>query len=450
MKKILKISLITLAMLLLVVLVGGYFGWRHFESVLLDFEGDYTEKSAFQSLTEEGYTFLDRNDNGQLDIYEDDRQPMDKRVADLLGQMTVDEKIHLLKGSGIASAIGRVEAGTGIPDAVGTIVPTPRLGLPGVYLSDGPAGIRISPEREGEDCTYYCTAFPIATMLASTWNKDLVNQVGVATGNEAVAYGLDVILGPRANLHRHPLCGRNFEYYSEDPVLTGQIGAAMVNGIEFNGVGASVKHYVANNQETERFLNDAMVSERALRELYLKGFEIIVKQAQPWTIMSAYNKVNGTYTSQSKYLLTDILRDEWGFKDLVMTDWFAGNDAVAQIEAGNDLLEPGTKKQWDALQAGHKSGELSMAAIDKSASRILKLILQSKKVQNYQYDNNPDLKTHATITRQSAAEGMVLLKNEATLPMQKGQKVALIGVTSYDFIAGGTGSGDVNEAYTIS
>ena len=269
-------------------------------------------------------------------------------------------------------------------------------------------------------------------------------------GNEALEYGLDVILGPGANIHRHPLCGRNFEYYSEDPVLTGNIGAAMVNGIESNGIGTSVKHYVANNQETERFLNDVIVSERAMREIYLKGFEIIVKKAQPWTIMSSYNKVNGTYTSENNYLLTDVLRDDWKFEGLVMTDWFGGKDAAAQIKAGNDLLEPGTKKQWKALKKAHKSGELSIEAIDTAVRRILKLIFQSKKMQHEQFGNNPDLKAHAEITRQSASEGMVLLKNENTLPIQHTKNVALLGVTSYDFIAGGTGSGDVNEAYTIS
>ncbi len=416
----------------------------------LDFEDEYVENMDLSEVTVDGYTFLDRNGNGELDIYEDNRISINERVEDLLSQMTIDERIHLLKGSGIASAAGMVEPGTGIPGAVGTIVPTPRLGIPTVYLSDGPAGLRIQPTREGEDRTYYCTAFPIATLLSSTWNEDLVEEVGIAMGKEALEYGLDVILGPGANIHRHPLCGRNFEYYSEDPVLTGNIGAAMVNGIESNGIGTSVKHYVANNQETDRGRNDVIVSERAMREIYLKGFEIIVKRSQPWTIMSSYNKVNGTYTSQSNYLLTEVLRNDWGFDGLVMTDWFGGQDAVAQISAGNDLLEPGTKRQWEALKEGYEEGTLSMEAIDTSVRRILRLILGSRKMQNYEYGNNPDLQAHAQITRQSASEGMVLLKNENVLPIKNGVDVALLGVTSYDFIAGGTGSGDVNEAYTIS
>jgi len=450
MKKVLKISSIVLGSLVLMVLIGGLIGWFYMKSAYLDFEKDYVEKKDFKEITVDGYAFMDRNGNGKLDIYEDDRIPIDERVEDALSKMTIKEKIHLLKGSGLASAMGRVESGEGIPGAVGTIVPTPGLGLPTIYLSDGPAGLRIEPKREGEDRTYYCTAFPIGTLLASTWNTDLVNQVGTAMGNEALEYGIDVILGPGANIHRHPFCGRNFEYFSEDPVLTGYIGAAMVNGIESNGVGTSVKHFVANNQETNRNFNDVIVSERAMREIYLKGFEIIVKESQPWTVMSSYNKVNGTYTSESRNLLTNVLRDDWGFEGLVMSDWFGGNDATAMISAGNDLLEPGTRKQWKTLLEAYKDGNLAIEDIDTSVKRILKLVFESKKMQNYRYGNNPDLKAHADITRLSAAEGMVLLKNENTLPIQKAKNIALLGVTSYDFITGGTGSGDVNEAYIVS
>ena len=249
-------------------------------------------------------------------------------------------------------------------------------------------------------------------------------------------------------MHRHPLCGRNFEYYSEDPLLSGYMGAAIVNGIESNGVGTAVKHYVANNQETERIFNDVKISERALREIYLKGFEIIVEKAQPWTIMSSYNKVNGSYVAESEYLLTDVLRNDWNFKGLVMSDWFGGRDPIAMISAGNDMLQPGTNRQWKALIEAAENEELPEADIDRAAGRILSLIFNTKKMQNYTFTNTPDLEAHAKITRQSAAEGMVLLKNEAALPLNAGLNVALLGTTSYNFIAGGTGSGDVNEAYT--
>ncbi|MDD2303564.1 MAG: glycoside hydrolase family 3 N-terminal domain-containing protein [Prolixibacteraceae bacterium] len=450
MKKGVKVTLISIGSVVSVLVIAGLVGWLYLSSKFLKFENDYAENHDLKELTVDGYKFLDRNGNGKLDVYEDDRKSIEERAQDLLSQMTTEEKIHILKGSGLASAMGSGDPKTGIAGAVGTIVPTPRLGIPTVYLSDGPAGLRIEPKRKNEDRTYYCTAFPIGTMLASTWNPELVKEVGNAMGNEALEYGLDVILGPGANIHRNPLCGRNFEYYSEDPVLTGWIGAACVNGIQSNGVGTSVKHFAANNQETERTMNDARISERALREIYLKGFEIIVKKSQPWTIMSSYNKLNGTYTSESKYLLTDVLRDDWGFKGLVMSDWFGGQNAPAQIKAGNDLLEPGTKFQWDALKKAVKNGDLPMTFVDTSVKRILKMILASRKMQQYSYQNNPDLKAHAETAQQSASEGIVLLKNENTLPLQNNKNVALFGVTSYDFIAGGTGSGDVNEAYTVS
>ncbi len=449
MKKKLILLAKILGVLLVLIGIAAFIGFRHVKKTFLAFEDDYTERTDFKELSEGAYVYLDRNGNNQLDVYEDERQPIAIRVANALSLMTLEEKIHLLKGSGIGSAMGQGEPG-GIPGAVGTIVPTPRLGLPTIYLSDGPAGLRILPTREGEDRTFYCTAFPIATLLASSWNEDLIFEVGNAMGNEALEYGIDVILGPGANIHRHPLCGRNFEYFSEDPLLSGYMGAAIVNGIESNGVGTSVKHFVANNQETERLVNDVRISDRAFREIYLKGFEHIVKKAQPWTIMSSYNKINGTYASESKELLTGILREDWGFEGLVMTDWFGGKNPPAQISAGNDLLEPGTKRQWDALTEAAANGSLSEADIDRAAGRILTLVFTSKKMQGYAYQEQPDLKKHAQITRNSAAEGMVLLKNDGTLPLSVTSNVALLGVTSYEFIAGGTGSGDVNEAYTIS
>lgn len=448
MKKALRITLRFLGVLLLVLLIVGFIGWIYLKNSFIDFEEDYQANTSLKTITHDGYSFVDRNGNGRLDIYEDSRADVSARVENLLSQMTPEEKIHLLKGSGLASAMGRRD--DGVPGVVGTIVATPRLGIPEINLSDGPAGLRIEPTRNGKDRTFYCTAFPIATLLASTWNTELVEEVGAAMGNEAVEYGIDVILGPGANIHRHPFCGRNFEYYSEDPLVTGKIGAAMVNGIESQGVGTSVKHFVANNQETNRNFNDTQVSDRAMREIYLKGFEIIIKESNPWTIMSSYNKVNGTYTSESHDLLTGVLRDDWGYDGLVMSDWFGGSDAVAMIKAGNDLLEPGTKIQWDALLEGYEAGALNMNAIDTSVRRILSLIFKTRKMENYAYRENPDLKAHAVITRNSAAEGIILLKNQQSLPLTPNMNVALIGTTSFDIITGGTGSGDVNEAYQIS
>ena len=449
MKKYLKIILLSgISIIFIIILFLGYH-FLKFKNNILDFETNFsTDKTIPILIKRNDLTFIDRNGNNRLDIYEDTRKSIDERANDLLNKLNIDEKIHLLKGSGMKSALGLSK--NGVPGAVGTIVSTPRLGIPSLYLSDGPAGLRISPKREGEERTYYCTAFPIGTLLASTWNTELVEEVGNAMGNEALNYGIDIILGPATNIHRNPMCGRNFEYYSEDPILSGNIGAAMVNGIESNGVGTSVKHFIANNQETSRNSNNAIISERALREIYLKGFEIIVKKAQPWTIMSSYNKVNGENVSESKRLLTNILRDEWNFDGVVMTDWFGGNNAVNQISSGNDLLEPGTREQWNKLKEAYEKGELSIENINTSVYRILKLILRSNKMKNYNFDNNPDLKKHAEITRKSASEGMVLLKNEEMLPLKNVKTIALIGATSFDFISGGTGSGDVEEAYTVS
>ncbi len=447
MKKFLFLKIIGV-FIFLTLLIGGSSFW-YINKTFLSFEDGYDEPNNIDQLTIEGQLFLDRNNNGKLDPYEDNRQPLRTRVNDVLSQMTLEEKIHLLKGAGMASSVGMTKPG-GIPGAVGAIVPTPRLGIPTIYLSDGPAGLRIKPTRKGEDKTFYCTAFPIATLLASSWNEVMIFEVGNAMGKEAKEYGIDVILGPAANIHRHPLCGRNFEYFSEDPLLSGYMGAAIVNGIQSNGIGTSVKHFVANNQETNRLLNDVIISDRAMHEIYLKGFEHIVKRSQPWTIMSSYNKVNGIYTSESEWLLTDVLRNDWGFKGLVMTDWFGGKNPAAQISAGNDLLEPGTNRQWKALIKAVENGELSVDEIDKATTRILTLIFKTKKMQDYKYDNTPDLIKNAEITRNSAAEGMVLLKNENVLPLTTIDNIALLGVTSYEFIAGGSGSGDVNEAYTVS
>ncbi|MBO7538351.1 MAG: glycoside hydrolase family 3 C-terminal domain-containing protein [Prevotella sp.] len=378
-------------------------------------------------------------------------------IDEVLKAMTLEEKAKLLVGGannffGTGAVVGG-EADL-VAGAAGTSPAIPRLGIPATVLTDGPAGVRIDPTRKGTDKTYYATAFPIGSCLASTWNTELVGQVGEAIGNETKEYRCDVILGPGMNLHRNPLCGRNFEYYSEDPLLTGKIAAAYINGVQSQGAGVSAKHFAVNSQETDRTSVDERVSQRAARELYLRGFEIAVRESNPWTIMASYNKINGEFSMGNHDLLTKILRDDWGYKGIVMTDWIGireGLPTTREVQAGNDLMEPGQPAQVEEIIKGVKDGKLSIADVDRNVRRMLEYIVKTPSFQKYPASNNPDFKAHAAITRQSAAEGIVLLKNNGTLPWKDGKTktVALFGENSYDFLSGGTGSGCVHPPYVV-
>ncbi|MBQ4386338.1 MAG: glycoside hydrolase family 3 C-terminal domain-containing protein [Prevotella sp.] len=384
-------------------------------------------------------------------------------IDEVLAAMTLEEKAQLLVGGGNDSFVGS-GAMLGhqkkyVAGAAGTTVEIPRLGIPATVLADGPAGVHIDPRRDNDPNTYYATGFPIGTCLASTWNTELVEQVGQAIGNETLEYGCDVVLGPGLNLHRSPLCGRNFEYYSEDPVVTGLIGAAVTKGIQSQGVGVSAKHFAVNSQETARTRVDERVSQRALRELYLKGFEIVVRQAAPWTLMSSYNIINGVYAQGNRDLLTTVLRDEWGFKGIVMTDWIGKRSQLPttqEVEAGNDLMMPGYPAQAEDIVQAVKAGTLDIKYVDLNVRRMLEYIVKTPRFKGHK-PSKPDLTAHAAVTRQSSTEGMVLLKNAPspvtptipTLPIRDLKTVALFGVNSYDFLSGGLGSGAVNVPYVV-
>lgn len=374
-------------------------------------------------------------------------------IKQVIAAMTLEEKISLVVGTSTKTSDGPVVGNSegNIAGAAGYTMGIPRLGIPSSVLADGPAGVRIDPTRPNDNKTYYATGWPVGTLLASSWDPALVKEMGIAFGSEVKDYGIDVILAPGMNIQRNPLCGRNFEYYSEDPLVTGNMAAAIVNGIQSNGVGTSIKHFAVNNQETNRGNVDAIVSERALREIYLKGFEIAVKKAQPWTVMSSYNKLNGTHTSQRYDLLTQLLRDEWGFKGYVMTDWYSGEDRAAQMKAGNDLIMPGSPRYQRKLFEAVNNGTLDIKVLDKNIERILKVLVKSPSFKKYKYSDHPDLKAHAQLSRKVASEGMVLLKNQGDiLPLKKGAKIAVFGVASYHTYVGGTGSGDVHKAYIVS
>src|SRR6478735_7709164 len=322
-----------------------------------------------------------------------------------------------------------------------------RADLSPLLLSDGPHGLRkqaTAADHVGLGESVPATCFPPAVGLGSSWNRQLVERVGEALGAEARAAEIAVLLGPGINIKRSPLCGRNFEYFSEDPLVSGELGAALVRGIQRQGVGASVKHYAANNQETDRMRVSAEVDERTLREIYLAGFERLVATAKPWTVMCSYNKINGTYASENSWLLTTVLRDEWGFDGLVMSDWGAVNDRVVGLAAGLDLEMPASGGQTDAqLVAAVRDGRLDEAVLDTAASRVAHLV--DRVLAATRPDATYDIDTHHALAGEAAAAGIVLLRNEnAVLPLAAESSVAVIGEFARTPRYQGAGSSHIN------
>lgn len=336
-----------------------------------------------------------------------------KDIIKLISQMSLEEKASLCSGMNFWHLKG-IE----------------RLGIPAIMVTDGPHGLRKqagSSDHVGLNDSVPATCFPTASALAASWNRELVYEVGQALGEECREEKVGVILGPGVNIKRSPLCGRNFEYFSEDPYLTGEMAKSHINGVQSQGIGTSLKHYAVNNQEYRRMTIDAIVDERALREIYLTGYEIAVKEAQPWTVMCAYNKVDGTYCAENETLMTDILKSEWGHQGLVVTDWGAMNDRVAGLKAGIELEMPGAPNGNDALiVAAVQSGQLEEAVLDGAVERILTLIFQVE--ETHSEDFTYDRQIHHDLARRVAGEGVVLLKNDAAiLPLKENAKIALIG-----------------------
>lgn len=338
-------------------------------------------------------------------IYRDKAAPLDRRVDDLMARLTPEEKVSLLAG---ATAM--------------TLHAIPRLGVPEVKMTDGPTGVR-SPDGKP------ATVFPVGVALAATWNPDLTRAVGAAIAGEARGYGASVLLAPTVNIVRTPRWGRNFESYSEDPLLAGRLALGYVRGVQGGGVGVSVKHFAANNQETNRFVVDSVVGERALREIYLPAFETVVKQADPWSVMASYNKVNGIYASENRWLLTDLLKKEWGYRGFVVSDWGATHSTVAAANAGLDLEMPGPAKFFgDKLTAAVKAGAVSQTQLDDNVRRIVRLIVRSGALDGALPAGEIGGDRHRAVARAAADEAIVLLKNAGVLPLKPGiRTLAVIG-----------------------
>ena len=347
-------------------------------------------------------------------------------ILSILSKMTLEEKAALCTGA-----------------SSWTTTPVERLGVPELIMSDGPHGVRRVPDVNTMAIqSLPATCFPTASCLASTWDVDLLHKMGEALAEECIALNVDVLLGPGANMKRSPLGGRNFEYFSEDPYLAGEMAASLVNGVQSRGVGTSLKHYAANNQEFQRFSISAEVDERTLREIYLPAFEKAVKQAKPWTVMCAYNKLNGEYCSEHHYLLTDILKKEWGFEGLVVSDWGAVHDRVASLKSGLDLEMPGPQdRRVKAVVEAVRSGRLEEAILDESVRRILNIVFKAQKTPK---NGTFDVDAHHELAHKVATEGMVLLKNNGILPLKGQQHIAVIGRAAEHAHFQGGGSSHIN------
>jgi beta-glucosidase len=324
-----------------------------------------------------------------------------------------------------------------------------RLGIPSIMLTDGPHGLRKQAGDSDQlelNRSVPATCFPTASALAATWNRELIYQVGEALGEECRQEKVGVILGPGANIKRTPLCGRNFEYFSEDPFLSGEIAKSHIQGVQSQGIGASLKHYAVNNQEHRRMTIDAIVDDRALHEIYLRGFEIAVKGAQPWTVMGAYNRVNGTYCCESPFLLRETLKEKWGHEGLVVTDWGALNEKVAAMKAGLELEMPGTNSGNDEILIDAvRSGELDEDVLDRAVARILEMVFKAESTLSEDYAYDPE--AHHALARKVASEGAVLLKNDSqTLPLKKGARVTLLGAFAKSPRYQGAGSSIINPS----
>jgi beta-glucosidase len=349
-----------------------------------------------------------------------------KNIQSIVSQMTLEEKAALCTGA-----------------SPWTTTPVERLGVPELIMSDGPHGVRRVPNVNSMAIqSLPATCFPTASCLASTWDVDLLHKMGEALAEECIALNVDVLLGPGANMKRSPLGGRNFEYFSEDPYLAGELAASFINGVQSRGVGTSLKHYAANNQEFQRFSISAEVDERTLREIYLPAFEKAVKQAKPWTVMCAYNKLNGEYCSENQYLLTDILKNEWGFEGLVVSDWGAVHDRVASLKGGLDLEMPGPQDgRVKAVVEAVRSGKLDEALLDESVQRILNIVFKARETPK---NGTFNVDAHHKLAHQIATEGMVLLKNNGILPLKGQQHIAVIGRAAENAHFQGGGSSHIN------